>query len=116
MNEQTLSTTALEILAIADSCETFRWLMKEHPELRRLLVEAANAAGRGSLRGRLIGAIAVATSANDKSVDAFLRGDTAELAKWNRVATEACEDLGRLLKEICPWATPIESNAVDAPS
>lgn len=116
MNEPTLSSSALEVLAIAESSEAFRSMMEKQPELRALLIEAANASGNGPDHARLTEVLTVATSATDKRVDAICRGDSPEFAKWSRIASAACEDLGRLLKELCPWATPIESNALDVPS
>ena len=115
MNSPTISgsktsSSALEILAIARSSETFRWMIESSPGLLALLIEASEVAAKSdSDRARLIEAVACVAHANDKRVDAVCSGDAVELEKWKRVAWAASEDLGRLLKQLCPGATPIEA-------
>lgn len=104
-----MSSSALEVLAIARSSETFRWMIESSPALLALLIEASEVAAKSdSDRARLIETVACVAHANDKRVDAVCNGDAVELEKWKRVAWAASEDLGRLLKQLCPGATPIE--------
>jgi hypothetical protein len=104
-----MSSSALEILAIARSSETFRWMIESSPALLALLIEASEVAAKSdSDRARLIETVACVAHANDKRVDARCIGDAVELEKWERVAQTASEDLGRLLKQLCPGATSIE--------
>jgi len=111
-----ISDPTLEVLAIVDSDQTFRWMMGKQPELRALLIEAANAAGGGPAHASLIQVLTIVTSASDKSIDAFCRGDAPELAKWRYLHSAASEDLGRLLKQLVPTAVPIGEDVIAAPA
>jgi hypothetical protein len=110
-----MSNSARDILAIVQSSAVFRPLIEEHPELLALLFRAAEAA-TDPYRVRLIEALTLATSANDKRVEAMCSGDAAELAKWTRIASQAGEDLGRLLKQLVPTAVPIGEDVSIAPN
>ena len=111
-----MSSSALEVLAIAESSQTFRWMMEKQPELRALLIDAADVARSGPSRASLIQVLTIVTTATDKRVDATCKGDDAELAKWTRIASQASEDLGRLLKQLVPTAVPIGDDVSSAPN
>lgn len=115
MNPSSSSEPAQQVLAIIDSSVVYRNLIEEHPELLALLCRAAEAA-TGPDHARLLESLTLATSACDKAVDAMCSGDAAELAKWRRISGSACEDLGRVLKQLCPEATPIGGAASSSPA
>jgi hypothetical protein len=115
MNElPLLSTLDLQILEILQSSPTFRHLIDEHPDLLTLLTQAAEAAATSSDRARLIEALARAAAASDKAAEVMCRGSAAELAEWSLIASRANEDLGQVLKQLCPWAAPIAGRAISA--
>ena len=111
-----MSSSALEVLAIARSSAVFRPLIEEHADFRELLVRAADAAATGPYRVRLIEALTLATTAGDKAVEVMCIGDAAELGKWRRIHALACEDLGRLLKQLVPAMVPIGEEVSSAPN
>ena len=80
------------------------------------LKEFADAAAESSELQRLFEAVALATSATDKAVEATCSGNDADLAKWTPIAHRAGEELGQILKQLCPDARPIGGDVSATPA
>jgi hypothetical protein len=108
MNTSSISDAAAKVLAIVQSSEVFRPLVENHSDLRALLIRAAQAAERTTAdRERFVEVVIRATSATDKALEATCSGNDVDLAKWTPIAHRASEELGQILKQLCPEALPI---------
>jgi hypothetical protein len=117
MNESSLSSSALEVLAILRSSKVFRPLIEEHPDLLALFIQAADSTTTAADRERLIGAVTRATAAGDKCIEALCSGgNVVDLTELNLTADRASEELGQILKKLVPSAVPITIDASAAPS
>jgi hypothetical protein len=118
MNETTLSSSALEVLAIVRSSAVFRPLIEQYPDLLALFTQAADSAKSIADRARLIGAVTRAMTASDKCVEEICRTGVADLSELSIAANRACEELGQVLKELVPSAVTIgiDMSGSDAPS
>jgi hypothetical protein len=122
MNDRTISNSemsasALEVLAIVQASEVFRPMVENHSDLRALLIRAAEVAARATAdRERFIEAVIRATSATDKACEATRSGNDVDLAKWTPIAHRASEELGQILKQLCPDARPLGGDASATPA
>src|SRR6185312_415711 len=108
MTLQNQKADARDVLAIVEASLVFGPLVKKQPELLTLLLRAADGARTEAERSRFFEALSRATMSSDKRLEVFLQGDAAEFEKWSRISLSASEDLGRVLKELCPsWDAPI---------
>jgi hypothetical protein len=108
LTNPTLSDPALEVLALIRSSEVMKSLVEAHPDLRELLIQAAEVAAEDTLARRaFIGAIARAIYEGDRAVEIFCSGDSADLTEQMLRASQANENLGKVLKQLCPTAVPI---------
>ncbi len=115
-----ISGPASQLLELVRKSEVLRSLVDEHADFRELLIQAADAAAKSSdLEQRLFEAVALATCTTDRTFEARWSGggsNDAELAELDLRASRANENLGAVLLELCPEATPIGEGVGGAPS
>jgi hypothetical protein len=116
----TITGPASQLLELARNGEVLRSLVDKHADFRELLIQAADAAAKSpDLEQRLFEAVALATCTTDRSFQARWSGGSsndAELAELDLRASRANENLGAVLLELCPKATPIGKDVSSAPS
>lgn len=89
-------------------------MIEQHPDLLTLFIRAAEAAAATtSDRARLLEGVAHVISTSERAVDAMCSGSD-ELGDLMLHNSRASEDLGRLLKRLCPTAVPIGVDAIKA--
>lgn len=114
MDDNTLNSFTLEVVEMIHSDPVFRWMTEQHPDLLALFIRAAEvAASTPSDRARFLEAVARSISTNQRAVEAMCSGrdEFAELMLQN---SQASEDLGRLIRRLCPTAVPIGVDAIKA--
>jgi len=121
MNSLTISSgSASELLELVVRSEVLGSLVEQHADFRELLVQAAEAAAKSSdLERRLFEAVALAACTTDRAFEARWSGgssSSAELAELDLRASRANENLGAVLRELCPEAAPIEEGVSSAPA
>jgi hypothetical protein len=114
MNDSIISGPASQLLALIRGSEVLRSLVKEHADLRELLIQAADAAAKSSELQRLFEAAALAAAASDREFEARWSGNSAELAELELLASQSFENLGAVLREFCPEARPIGGDVSEA--
>jgi hypothetical protein len=108
MSNPTLSDPALEVLALIHSSEVHKSLVDAHPDLLELFIQAAEVAAEDTLTRRaFIGAVARAIYESDRAVEILCSSDGADFTEQSLRASQANENLGQMLKRLCPTAFPI---------
>jgi hypothetical protein len=118
MSDSPISEPAAQLLELIRESEILRSLVEKHADLRELLIQAADAAAKSSELQRLFEAVAIAAAASDREFEVHWSGkdaNSAELAELDLLASQANENLGMVLRELCPDARPLDED-VSAPA
>jgi RNase P/RNase MRP subunit p29 len=108
MNASPLSDPAREVVALLYSSEVQKSLVDAHPDLLELFIQAAEVAAEDTLTRRaFIGAVARVVYESDRAVEILCTGDSADFTEQMLRASQASENLGQMLKQLCPTAVPI---------
>jgi hypothetical protein len=110
-----ISGSAVQVLAIVQSGVALRPIVARHPDLLSALIRAARIADERGKSELLIEIVARVACTGDRLAVADSH-NAAEFAERILLADRAAEDLGDMLRELCPEALPIGGDVSNAPA
>jgi len=116
MSDSTIRGPALRLHELIQSSVALRSMVERHPDLLSALMQAAARADERGKSDSLIEVVARVACTSDLVVEASCGGNDTELAERILLADRANEDLGDILRELCPEALPIGGDASSAPA
>jgi hypothetical protein len=107
---------ALQVVRMVQESAVFRWMIEQDSYLLTLLIAAAEAAAKSSDLERFFEVLACAICTSERGVEVTCNGSPAELEEIKRLNARASEDLGVILRELCPDAHQIGGAASSSPA
>ena len=116
MNDQITSEPALQVVQMVRASAVFRWMIEQDSYLLTLLISAAEAAAKRSDLERFFEVLACAICTSERGVEIARKGSPAEIEEIKRLHARASEDLGVILRELCPDAHQVGGDASSSPA